>query len=361
MQLEGDGRMRLHVEKFLLGALLLAGSSAASLGQSTVTLHVGCYGGAFTDVEQRFAAQPFTARTGVKIEWINANPSDHLAKMIASKGRPDPYDVVFLDDDIEAEAIKAGVLGKSGPADLPNLKFLYQQAINKDGYGPAMNFYSTGIAYNVEKFKAAGIPAPTSWADLWNPKLAGHVAVPTLDNTMGHAFLVAAEHLAGGDESTPEKGIDKIAQIKAQSYPGSSPVLDPLLTSGDVWAAPWLNGRTWGLIDRGVPLRFVIPKEGGFFGMTTISVTADTPHRKQALAFVDEVLGPLAQLGMVSEIPYGPTNKLLTPILAAYPDVAKKFPASPADIAKLKLINWDVFHAQYPRAVDLWNRKIASK
>lgn len=353
--------MRLRVRCFLWGAVLLVSSSAAGLAQSGVTLQVGCYGGAFTDVEQRFAADPFTRRTGIKINWINANPSDHLAKMIASKGRPDPYDVVYLDDDIEAEAINAGVLGKSGVRDLPNLKFLYNEAINKEGYGPAMNFYSVGIAYNVEKFKAAGIPAPTSWADLWNPRLAGHVAVPTLDNTMGHAFLVAAEHLAGGDESMPEKGIDKIAQIKAQSYPGSSPVLDPLLTSGDVWVAPWLNGRTWGLIDRGVPLRYVLPKEGGFFGMTTISVTADTQHRKEALAFVNDVLGPLSQLGMVSQIPYGPTNKLLAPILAAYPDVAKKFPANPEAIGKLKLINWNVFHQQYPRAVDLWNRKIASK
>lgn len=357
--------MRLRVRNLFCCTLFLVGSlavsSVAAVAQSSVTLQIGCYGGAFTDVEQRFVAEPFTTRTGIKVTWINGNPSDHLAKLIASRGRSAPYDIVYLDDDIEAEAINAGVLGKSGAADLPNLKFLYPQAINKDGYGPALNFYSTGIVYNVEKFKAAGIPAPTSWADLWNPKLAGHVGVPTLENTMGHAFLVAAEHLAGGDESTPEKGIDKIAQIKAQSYPGSSPVLDPLLRSGDVWVAPWLNGRTWGLIDRGVPLAFVLPKEGGFFGMTTISVTATTPHRKEALAFINDVLGPLAQLGMANQIPYGPTNRLLASVVAAYPDMAKKFPSSTEDLAKLKLINWNVFHQQYPHAVDLWNRKIASK
>jgi spermidine/putrescine-binding protein len=95
--------------------------------------------------------------------------------------------------------------------------------------------------------------------------------------------------------------------------------------------------------------------------MTTISVTATSPHRAEALAFIDEVLGPLAQLGMVSQIPYGPTNKLLGPVLAAYPDVSKKFPATPEELAKLRLINWTVFHQQYARAVDLWNRKIASK
>jgi len=353
--------MNLRLVSLLGGALLVAVGIAPVSAQSGVTLRVGCYGGAFTDAAATYAAAPFTARTGIKIQWINGNPSDHLAKLIAAKGRPAPYDVVYLDDDIESEAIAAGVLGKSGPADIPNLKFLYPQAINNDGYGPALNFYSTGIAYNVKKFEAEGIPAPTSWADLWNPKLARHVAVPTLDNTMGHAFLVAAEYLAGGNETTPEKGIDKIAQIEAQSYPASSPVLDPLLSSGDVWIAPWLNGRTWGLIDRGVPLRFVLPKEGGFFGMTTISVTAMTPHRAEALAFINEVLGPLAQLGIVSQIPYGPTNKLLGPVLAAYPDVSKKFPATAEEIAKLRLINWTGFHAQYPHAVDLWNRKIVSK
>jgi len=353
--------MNFRLVSLLGGALLAISAAAPSWAQSSVTLRVGCYGGAFTDAAAKYAAAPFMARTGIKIEWINGNPSDHLAKLIAAKGRPAPYDVVYLDDDIESEAIAAGVLGKSELADVPNIKFLYPQALNKDGYGPALNFYSTGIAYNVQKFKDAGIPAPTSWADLWNPKLAGHVAVPTLDNTMGHAFLVAAEYLAGGNEATPEKGIDKITQIKAQSYPASSPVLDPLLSSGDVWIAPWLNGRTWGLIDRGVPLAFTLPKEGGYFGMTTISVSATTPHRKEALAFVNEVLGPLAQLGMVNQIPYGPTNKLLGPVLAAYPEISKKFPSSPADFAKLKQINWKVFHEQYPHAVDLWNRKIASK
>jgi putative spermidine/putrescine transport system substrate-binding protein len=353
--------MSLRIAGLVGCTLLLTGGAGAAFAQSSVTLQVGCYGGAFTDASAKYAGAPYTRRTGVKIEWINGNPSDHLAKMIASKGRVAPYDAVYLDDDVEVEAIAAGVLDKNSESEVPNLKFLYEEAKNKDGYGPAMNFYSVGIAYNEAKFKAAGIPAPTSWTDLWNPQLAGHVGVPTLENTMGHAFLVAAEHLAGGDESTPEKGIDKIAEIKAQSYPGASPVLDALFSSGDVWVAPWLNGRTWGLIGRGVPLRYVLPKEGGYFGMTTIAIAAGAQHRKEALDFMNEVLGPLAQLGMLYEIPYGPTNKVLAPVLAAYPDMAKKFPSSAEDVAKLKVINWTVFHREYPHAIDLWNRKIASK
>lgn len=48
------------------------------------------------------------------------------------------------------------------------------------------------------------------------------------------------------------------------------------------------------------------------------------------MAYVDGILGLLFQLGMVYEFPYGPSNKMLMPILAAYPDISKKFSASPA-------------------------------
>jgi hypothetical protein len=57
----------------------------------------------------------------------------------------------------------------------------------------------------------------------------------------------------------------------------------------------------------------------------------------------------------------GPPNKLLAPILAAYPEVSKKFPATPEDLKQLKQINWPVFNKMLPEAVKLWNREIASK
>lgn len=347
----------------LVGGLLLAGAGNSAYAQqkSDVTLKVGTYGGAFDDILMKYAGNLFTARTGVKIQLIDANADDHLAKLIASRGRESPYDMVFLDDGIQVKAIAAGVLGKMNESEVPNLKYVYDDVKNKDGYGPAMDLYSCGIAYNVDKFKAAGIPAPTSWADLWKPQLAGHVGVPALDSTMGQCLLAAAERLAGGDESTPDKGIAKIAEIKAQSYPGSSTTITTLLASGDIWIVPWLNGRVWNLIDAGQPLGYVLPKEGGYRGMTMIDVTAGTKHRAEALAFINEILGPLFGLGMATEYPYGPTNELLAPVLAAYPQMSKKFPASPADLKKLNPINWAVFNSMLPKAIDMWDRQVISK
>jgi putative spermidine/putrescine transport system substrate-binding protein len=352
-----------RIFRLALGVLMLLGVTHLAVAQqrSDVTLKIATFGGAFDYVQTKYVASLFTARTGVKVELVNGNSRDHLAKLVASKGREPPYDIVFLDEDVQVPAIAAGVLSKINEIEVPNLKYVYDEIKNKDGYGPGMNLYSCGIAYNVEKFKEAGIPALTSWADLWSPKLAGRVGVPTLDSPMGHALLAAAEQLAGGDESTPEKGIAKIAEITAHSYPGSSSTITTLLTSGSVWAVPWLNGRTWILKDKGFPIEYVLPKEGAYRGLTMMDVVSSTKHRAEALAYVNDVLGPLYGVGIIYEFPYGPPNKLLAPILAAYPEVSKKFPAAPEDLKQLKEINWPVFNKMMPEAVKLWNREIASK
>src|SRR5690606_668709 len=134
-----------------------------------------------------------------------------------------------------------------------NVQFLYPQTVSKNGYGPGMMIYSVGIAYNTQKFKEAGIPAPTSWADLWDPRLAGKVIIPDLSAIQGRAFLVAATRLNGGDEGHLEKGIEKIAQLKYHSIYTSSAQVEALFPTGDIWAAPFSDGRAWGLVDKGVP------------------------------------------------------------------------------------------------------------
>ena len=80
--------------------------------QSDATLKIATFGGAFDYVQMKYVASVFTARTGVKIELVNGNSRDHLAKLVASKGREPPLDIVFLDEDVQVQAIAAGVLSK---------------------------------------------------------------------------------------------------------------------------------------------------------------------------------------------------------------------------------------------------------
>ena len=104
---------------------------------------------------------------------------------------------MYLDDIIQEQAIRAGVLDRLDPNVVTNLKDIYDIAKRKDGYGPAMIFYSIGIAYNTQKYAEAGIAAPVSWADLWDPRLAGKVIAPDLSVAMGRDFLIAAARYGG--------------------------------------------------------------------------------------------------------------------------------------------------------------------
>jgi putative spermidine/putrescine transport system substrate-binding protein len=344
-------------------ALLIMGlgTPVGAQQQTGETLRIANYGGSFTAAQRKYTADPFTKRTGIGVQYIDANPMDHLSKMIASRGRELPYDVVYLDDDVQVQGIKAGVLQKLDKNQVPNLKFIYDEALNKDGYGPAIIFVEIGIAYNVKQFADTGIAAPTSWEDLWDPRLAGHLAIPDLSSVSGRAFLIMASRLAGGSEKSPEKGIDKIAMLKVHSYYSASAQAEGLLTSGDAWAAAMVSGRAWGMIDRGLPLAFVRPKEKAVIAPTTVDLVTGSKLAKEALSYIDFTLDPLPQLGQAYEIPYGPTNKLLGPVIAAYPEMAKKFVSSPAELDKFYRPDWTEYYQHHQRAVDLWNRIVLRK
>jgi putative spermidine/putrescine transport system substrate-binding protein len=352
----------MHLLKMTVAGLaLLCASVTAAAADSDVTLRVGSYGGNFTTVEKKFVGDLFTERTGIKVEYIDAAPSTHLAKLIAAKGREVPYDLVYLDGDVQSQAITAGVLAKVEPSIVTNLKHVYPEILNKDGYSPGVILTSIGIAYNAEQFKAHGIPEPKSWNDLWDPRLAGHVSVPSIENVMGRVFLVAAAKMAGGDESNLDPAIDKIVSLKAASYYVSSTALEAKFQSGDVWVAPWINGRAWGMAMRGQPIRFVMPSEGGYADLGTLDVTAGSKHQAEAQAYLNFMLEPIAQLALPYELRYGPANSLLAPVLAAYPEVAQQFPASPDDLKHLNQVDWAKFWPQYPHILDMWNHKLLSQ
>lgn len=345
----------------VLAVTTLSAGMVLAQAQSDVTLRVGNYGGRFTETQKKYAADLFTQHTGVKVEFIDANPLDHLSKLIAAKGRNVPYDVIYIDGDLQPNAIKAGVVDKVDPSIVTNLNNLYDEAKNPDGYGPGMIFYSFGILYNVEKFKEAGIPEPTSWADLWDPRLAGKIAVGELSHGAGRALLIQAERLAGGDETTPEKGIAKIAEIKAHSYFSSTVQLEALFPTGDIWVSVIASGRGWGLIDKGYPLKFVAPKEGAVASITTVEVARGTAHPREANLFINYVLDPVAQVGQAWEIPYGPTNKVLAPVIAAYPDLARKLPGTLDEIRSLYKPDWAAYWANHEKAVELWAREVVAR
>ena len=347
--------------RFRLPAALLAAALTCLLpatgnaqAAKTTTLRVASAGGLFTDLQRRYAAEIFTRQTGIKVEFIDGNAHDHLTKLVAARGRNVPFDVAYLDEDVHDAAVRLKLVQKIDPAIVTNLEHIIDKAKSPENYGPFLQFLSTGIAFNRKKFQEAGIPTPTSWKDLWDPRLAGKIAIPELSHPTGRGFVIAAARLEGSDERDLSKGIESIAKIKAHSYFSSTVQAEALFTTGDVWAAPMPSGRAWGLHAKNRDIWFFDPKEGGVSSPYVIDVVAGTPNAKAANEYVNAVLHPLQQLGQATELSFTPVNKEVLALLKGYPDIANKL----VDTSTIYQPNWAAFTRNYDNAVQLWNRHV---
>jgi putative spermidine/putrescine transport system substrate-binding protein len=338
----------------------LGGARAADF--RNVTLRVAHFGGSYMRDQQLFVARVFEQLTGAKVEWIEGNPPDHLAKIIAQRGMAPPFDLVYLESYQQAQAIDQGLLEKIDPANVPNLKEIYPQAAVAAGYGPGVIIYSMGLVYNEPQFKRVGLPAPTSWKALWDPKLAGRVGTQDINAVAGQHLLVAAALLNGGDETKVEPGIEALSKVKFHSFSSSAADLQTKVTNGDVWAAIIINGRAWNIIDQKAPVGFVLPDNGngtaGFGAVTTLDIVKGSPNKAASEAFINTVLSAGAQLGQSMSTPYAPSVKTLERFLTLHPDVQKRFP-SPGELKKLYWVKWTKpVRDAYPRWADQWNRRV---
>jgi putative spermidine/putrescine transport system substrate-binding protein len=341
-------------QKFAIAVIAMASVLGAAHADTKV-LRVSSMGGINEDVVKKYAASRFEADTGIKIEWVQGDAPSALQKLLGSKGRTPYIDVVSLDDKTQVQAIEEGLVKKIDPKIVTNAQYLYKQAIQPQGYGPATLFWGWGLIYNVQKFKENGIPEPKTWADLWNPKLRGKVAISDISGPGGVDFVLKAAQLAGGSEKNLKPGLEKIKELQVKAFVNSSSDLKVKLQSGEVWAAPWNNGRSWDLIDSGFPGKFIYPSDGGNFHTTTADVVAGTPNEAAANLYINYLLDPVSQTGRAYENPFGPTNRLVGDVVKHYPLVAKKILLID-DLDKMPSPDWKTIFDNYPDLVDQWNR-----
>jgi putative spermidine/putrescine transport system substrate-binding protein len=348
--------------KRLFGSAILALGALAASGASgqEVTLRIGNYGGIFTETTQRCTAEYFTYRTGHKVRFTDGTPTDHLAKILASQGRGEPpLDLAYLDDGPHAQAVESGVVEKIDRSIITNADMVYDAAKVKGDFGIGINTSSVGLAYNTKIFAEQGIPEPKSWSDLWNPKLANRVALPDITTSAGMNFVIVAAWQQGKDEKDVKDAWKKIADMKPHYFFKSSADLKSKFLAGDVWAAPWYNGRSWQMIGEGFPMKYVFPDGKGFAQITFLDPVKGTKFKKEAMQYINIALDPMVQLCNSSYLPYGPTNKTLTNVLAAYPKMSQQFPSSDADLKKMYLVDWDVVNRDFPKWLESWNRIVA--
>ena len=335
-------------------ALAAAGIAAAPAVQAN-EVRVAWYGGNWGDAFKTCIADPFTARTGVKVVPEIGTSTTTLAKLRQQQARP-TIDVAFLDGGISEIAQADGLLAELDAKTVTNMEQLHPEAIYRDGgrqvFAVGAGYYSLGLTYNTREITKA----PESWEALWDPAYAGAVIVPSPANSAGVPFVVFLASI----NKTPltELGpiYQKLKSLDVATYFDSSGAASNAFQSGEAVIGAHFNVGAWDLADKGLPIGFTVPKEGVWATDARLHLVKGAPQSTHGEQFINQALTPEAATCLAERLYLGPAVKD-----AAVPDtVAAKMPwGKTGSIANLNLLDWTEVNALRASITDAWNREVA--
>jgi putrescine transport system substrate-binding protein len=256
------------------------------------------------------ALDDFTRETGIKVIYDTYDSNEMLETRLLAGATG--YDVVVPSAPFLARQIRAGVLTPLDKSKLPNAKNLWPEIQAKlapydpgNRYAVDYMWYTTGIAYNVEKVKERlGDKPLVSWEQVLRPenlKKFSDCGVYVVDSPED-LFSVALNYLKLDPNSKRPEDIGRAEALLVALRPyikkfHSSEYINAL-ANGDICLAIGWSGDTYQAKARaeeannGVEISFVIPREGSLVTLDALAIPKDAPHPDEAHAFIDYLMRP---------------------------------------------------------------------
>jgi putative spermidine/putrescine transport system substrate-binding protein len=280
-------------------ALFLALPPAARAAEPLV---VSVWGGNWKDTIERVVAKPFTAKTGIPVEFEVGGTIDRLAKARVAKGNP-LVDVTFTTSHVGRLYISDGLYERLDMTKIPNAKEIAREAI-RSLYHLGSWAYVYTVVYRPDLVKEE----ITRWADLWKPSLRGKIAMPDFDPS--HIITIAAL-MEGGNESTWQKGEDRLRQLKPNiaAFYSTDAQSQDLMKTGQAPVEVMLSVNAYHLQEQGVAVKLVQPADfPGIVGIDTMGVMAGSKRSEAAYQFIDLMLSRDIQSQLVESLKASPVN-----------------------------------------------------
>lgn len=283
----------------LLVVWLFALAPAARAAEPLV---VSVWGGNWKDTVERVLAKPFTAKTGIPVEFEVGGTIDRLAKARVSKGSP-LVDVTLTTSHVGRLYISDGLYQPLDMAKIPNAKEIAREAI-RSPYHIGVWAYVYTIVYRPDLVKED----ITRWSDLWKPSLKGKLAMPDFDPS--HIISIAAL-MEGGNEASWQKGQERLRQLKPSvvAFYSTDAQSQDLMKTGQAPVQVMLSVNAYHLQEQGVPVKLVQPADyPGIVGIDTMGVMAGSKRADAAHEFINLALSREVQSRLVESLKAGPVN-----------------------------------------------------
>jgi putative spermidine/putrescine transport system substrate-binding protein len=291
--------MLVRISKLVMLGLVLGAAAAAGAAEPLV---VSVWGGNWKDTVERVIAKPFTARTGIPVEFEVGGTIDRLAKARVAKASP-LVDLTFTTTHVGRLYISDGLFAPLDMARLPNARDVVPEAIRSPHHVGAWAYVYT-IVYRPDLVKEE----ITRWSDLWSPALRGKIAMPDFDPS--HIITIAAL-MEGGNELSWERGQERLRQLKPgiAAFFSTDAQSQDLMKTGQAPVQVMLSVNAYHLQEQGVPVRVVQPRDfPGIVGIDTMGVMAGSRRAEAAHAFIDLALSRDIQAQLVESLKAGPVH-----------------------------------------------------
>ncbi len=276
----------------VFAGLTLAALAGCSAYASAAEIRVLNWQGYGTD--EAFAVETFQKKTGNTVvhEYFTSE-QEMLTKL---RTNPGAYDVVLVNSAFTAQAAKEGLIGKIDTADMPNFKDLAPNLAqnadltsNGDVLGVAWTWGATSLTVNKDKVS----PVPDSIAALWDTQYAGKVSVR--DDGVEAVQLAA---LATGQSINDIKDMDAVkAKLKelvsqVKTFWSSENDWNQFFSAGDFVVSTFWSGGAGRSASKGLPVAFVVPKEGAVGWLDGFSIPTASKNSEAARAFINWMIDP---------------------------------------------------------------------
>jgi putrescine transport system substrate-binding protein len=315
----------------------------------------------------------FEKSSGVKVTYDVFDSNDVLeTRLLAGNSG---FDVVVPSASFLERQIKAGVFQKLDKSQLPNLKNMDPDIMNRVGLHDPGNEYAipylwgtTGIGYNEDKIKKVlGSATPDSWNYIFDPKNAAKLkdcGISLLDASDEVLKIVLA--WMGRDPNSQKEEDLKAAEQKLMPIRPyirkihSSQYIDDL-ANGELCIAVGWSGDILQARDRaeeagqGVKIKYAIPKEGTIVWFDMLAIPADAKHPKNAHAFINYLLEPQVAANNSNFVNYANANAASLPMVG---DEVKNDPGIyPTPEVKAKLFPSLAYGEDFQRSMNrMWTK-----
>jgi spermidine/putrescine transport system substrate-binding protein len=252
----------------------------------------------------------FTAEYGVQVTYLTYNSMDEA---IAQLRDGQFYDVAVLENNNIKSLAAEGLLADIDYQNVPNFKNIspnFRDLTFDPGnrYSIPYDYGTTGLLVRNDLVD----PPLTRWADLWDPRFSGKIAVrPLAYELIGISLKSLGYPLNSEDPQELEMALQHLLQLKPSlTYvDADTQKAIPTLLSGEAvvmvgWGNDALSAR-----NENDNVAYLLPEEGTILWGESFVIPANSPNKHTAELFLNFLLRPEISAQITNENRYATANE----------------------------------------------------